>query len=176
MIWGNSEKDFDLIYERTFALLIRILIRMVGNEQAAEDICQETFVKFHRRTEGFPSAEDARFWLIRVAKNLALNHEKRKIRELKAYKRALRREVPRSPESGEETYLKKESSLRVQEALLLMPMKLREALVLKEYGDLAYKEIAAVLKISEGNVKVRVFRAREWLAAFFKDSEEMHVS
>jgi RNA polymerase sigma-70 factor (ECF subfamily) len=149
---------------------------MVGNEEAAEDICQETFVRFHQRTEGFPSPEEARFWLIRVAKNLALNHEKRKIRELKAYKKAVRKEVPRSPESGEDVYFKKESSLRVQEALLLMPKKLREAIVLKEYGDLAYKEIAAILKISEGNVKVRVFRAREWLAAFFKDSEETHVS
>jgi RNA polymerase sigma-70 factor (ECF subfamily) len=175
MVWGNSEKDFDRIYEGVFPLLIKILVRMTGNMDAAEDICQETFVKFHQRTEGFPSSDDAKFWLIRVAKNLALNYEKRKHREFKAYKKTLLKEKGRSAESGEDEFLKKESSLRVQEALLLLPKKLREALVLKEYGDLPYKEIAAILKVSEGNVKVRVFRAREWLAAFFRDSEEMHV-
>ncbi|MDR1931767.1 MAG: RNA polymerase sigma factor [Spirochaetales bacterium] len=175
MVWGNSKKDFDLIYERTFALLIRVLVRMMGSAEIAEDICQETFVKFHQRTQGFPSAEEAKFWLLRVAKNLALNYEKRKTRERKAYKKVLSDGEGRSTESGEDEYFKKETSLRVREALLLLPGKLREVLVLKEYGDLSYKEIAAILKISEGNVKVRVFRAREWLAAFFQNSEEMHV-
>jgi RNA polymerase sigma-70 factor (ECF subfamily) len=172
---GDSEKDFNQIYERTFPLLIRILIRMVGNAEAAEDICQEAFIKLHQRTEGFPSQEEATYWLIRVAKNLALNHEKRKSREVKAYRKALLKTESRSGESGEEAYLKMESSRRVQEALLALPGKLREAIILKEYGDLSYKEIAAILRISEGNVKVRVYRAREWLARFFKDSEEIHV-
>ena len=181
---GSFEQDFDVIYERNFSLIIRILIRMVRSQEAAEDLCQEVFVKLHQRmfpekavSVGFPSLEEALFWLIRVAKNLALNHEKRKGRELKAYKKALGVELLRlSPESGEQAYLKNELSLKVQEALAHMPGKLREALVLKEYGDLPYKDIAAVLKISEGNVKVRVFRAREWLAAFFGNSEEINVS
>jgi RNA polymerase sigma-70 factor (ECF subfamily) len=172
MIWGSSEKDFDRIYEDVFALLIKILVRMTGDTEAAEDICQEAFIKLHQRTEGFPSQDDAKFWLIRVAKNLALNYEKRKHRELKAYKKVSSKERGRSADSGEDEYFKKESSLRVQEALLRMPGKLREAVILKEYADLPYKQIAAILKISEGNVKVRVFRAREWLAAFFQNSEE----
>ena len=175
MVWGNREEDFEYIYERNFSLLMRVLVRMTANAAAAEDICQEAFVKFHRRTEGFNSPEEAKFWLIRVAKNLALNHEKRKQRESKAY-RKFSHEPPRRQESGEEAYITKETSRQVEEALGLLPPKLREALVLKEYGDLPYKEIAAILKISEGNVKVRVFRARERLAAFFNDSEEMNVS
>ncbi|MCL1818392.1 MAG: RNA polymerase sigma factor [Spirochaetaceae bacterium] len=154
---------------------MRVLVRMTGNAAAAEDICQEAFVKFHQRAEGFASPEEARFWLLRVAKNLALNYEKRKKREAKAYRKFLN-DAPRPQESGEDAYIKKEASRQVGEALSLLPVKLREAIVLKEYGDLPYREIAGILKISEGNVKVRVFRAREWLAAFFRDSEEMHVS
>jgi RNA polymerase sigma-70 factor (ECF subfamily) len=175
MMWGNGEKDFGRIYEGVFSLLMGILVRMTGDAEAARDICQEAFIKLHQRAEGFPSAEEAKFWLIRVAKNLALNHEKRRRRELKAYKKVLLKEEGRYAGSGEDEYLKKESSLRVQEALFRMPVKLREVLIMKEYGDMPYREIAAVLKISEGNVKVRVFRAREWLAAFFQDSEELYV-
>ena len=46
----------------------------------------------------------------------------------------------------------------------MLPEKLRVVLIFKEYGEMNYKEIGRVLGISEGNVKVRVFRAREQLA------------
>ena len=52
---------------------------------------------------------------------------------------------------------------KAREALKKLPKNLREVLMLREYGDLNYKEIAKVLGITEGNVKVRVFRAREQL-------------
>ena len=50
-----------------------------------------------------------------------------------------------------------------QKALDKLPEKLKEAVILKEYSDLNYKEIGKVLGISEGNVKVRIFRARKLL-------------
>jgi RNA polymerase sigma-70 factor (ECF subfamily) len=59
----------------------------------------------------------------------------------------------------------------VQEALNILPEKLRIVLVLKEYGNLNYKEIASALDISEGNVKVRVYRARERLARYLKEGD-----
>jgi RNA polymerase sigma-70 factor (ECF subfamily) len=45
-------------------------------------------------------------------------------------------------------------------------------LIFKEYGDLNYKEIGRILGISEGNVKVRVFRARERLSAILNRGKE----
>jgi RNA polymerase sigma-70 factor (ECF subfamily) len=51
----------------------------------------------------------------------------------------------------------------------MLPENLRMVLVLKEYGLLNYKEIGRVLGISEGNVKVRVFRAREALLSLFRE-------
>jgi RNA polymerase sigma-70 factor (ECF subfamily) len=60
--------------------------------------------------------------------------------------------------------MKGETRGEVQRALELLPMNLRMVLLLKEYGELNYKEIGRNLGISEGNVKVRVFRARERLA------------
>jgi RNA polymerase sigma-70 factor (ECF subfamily) len=60
--------------------------------------------------------------------------------------------------------VKKETSEEVQQALEKLPENLRMVLILKEYADMNYKEIGKTLGISEGNVKVRVFRARERLA------------
>jgi RNA polymerase sigma-70 factor (ECF subfamily) len=61
----------------------------------------------------------------------------------------------------------------VLEALGQLPENLRIVLILKEYGELNYKEIGRALGISEGNVKVRVFRARERLAGLLE--EEIHL-
>ncbi|GHU13327.1 hypothetical protein FACS1894161_3190 [Spirochaetia bacterium] len=112
----------------------------------------------------FPNPDEAKYWLIRVVKNAALNYAKRKERERKAYLRAFREDT-RTPETGEGILIKKETRLEIEEALNKLPENLRMVLVLKEYGELNYKEIGRTLGISEGNVKVRVFRARERLAA-----------
>jgi RNA polymerase sigma-70 factor (ECF subfamily) len=115
----------------------------------------------------FPNPDEAKYWLIRVVKNAALNYAKRKVREHKAYQRAFR-EYTRTEETGENVLIKKETRIEVKEALDKLPENLRIVMILKEYGDLNYKEIGRSLGISEGNVKVRVFRARERLTELLK--------
>jgi RNA polymerase sigma-70 factor (ECF subfamily) len=112
-----------------------------------------------------------------VVKNSALNYAKRKERERRAYQRAFR-EDQRNTETSEGLLLKKETRIEVEEALTRLPENLRMVLTLKEYGGLNYKEIGRALGISEGNVKVRVFRARERLAALLAGDgkDGYHVS
>jgi RNA polymerase sigma-70 factor (ECF subfamily) len=117
-----------------------------------------------------PTREQAKYWLIRVSKNLALNHEKQRGRERNAYQRAYRQPV-RGPESGETSYLKKEAFRAVQDALQQLPDNLRSVLVMREYGNLSYREIAESLQISESNVKVRMHRARERLGQVLKEAD-----
>jgi RNA polymerase sigma-70 factor (ECF subfamily) len=116
----------------------------------------------------FPNPEETKYWLIRVVKNAALNYAKRKGRERKAYQRAFREDV-RQDETGEGHLIKKEIKAEVAEALAKLPENLRMVMILKEYGELNYKEIGRILAISEGAVKVRVFRARSKLAVFLQD-------
>lgn len=80
----------------------------------------------------------------------------------KAYEKALYEEH-REVQSGETELLATEAINLTQKALDKLPEKLKEAVILKEYSDLNYKEIGKVLGISEGNVKVRIFRARKLL-------------
>lgn len=151
------------VYESLFPILFKVAYRISGNRSKAEDICQEAFIKYFERAEPLPDLEQTKYWLIRVIRNLALNHEKKRFRENKAYQR-LARDSRQYAESGEAEVLKEEARSCVQGALDRLPYNLRVVLVLKEYGDLNYREIGRVLSISEGNVKVRVFRARERLA------------
>lgn len=143
-------------------LLYKVSWRIVNDEEAAEDLVHDSFIKANEKGLVFPSLNDAKYWLIRVVKNASLNYAKRKGRERKAYQRALY-EDHRAASSGETDLLKEESAKEARDALDKLPKNLREVLVLREYGDLNYKEIGKVLGISEGNVKVRVFRARAQL-------------
>jgi RNA polymerase sigma-70 factor (ECF subfamily) len=158
-----SAAEFRGLYETVFPILFRVAYHIARSEEAAEDLCQEAFFRLHEKRMVFPNADEAKYWLIRVVKNAALNYAKRKDRERKAYQRAFR-ETQRDVETGEGALLKREAQEEIREALEKLPENLRIVLILKEYGELNYKEIGRALGISEGNVKVRVFRARERLA------------
>lgn len=172
---ANNPEDFRAIYNATFKLLFTISWRVVNDEEAAEDLVHDSYIKAASKNMVFPSMEDAKFWLIRVVKNASLNYSMRKTREGKAYHKAFYEDT-RKAETGEQELLKEESRKKAVEALNSLPKHLREVLILKEYGDLNYKEIGKVLGISEGNVKVRVFRAREKLEKFLGSSDSIFVN
>jgi len=167
----DTEKEFDDIYHQFFPVLVKIVYRITGSVSVSEDLCQEAFIRYYERRDKLPGGDQAKFWLIRVVKNLAYNHEKRKGRERLAYEKFYHEPKKVESNEGERTILEDESKKAVQEALLKIPYKLRMVLILKEYGEMDYKDIAASLKISEGNVKVRVFRARKLLSEYLEKGE-----
>jgi RNA polymerase sigma-70 factor (ECF subfamily) len=141
---------------------------------ASEDICQEAFIRFYNRGLIFPTIDEAKYWLIRVTKNLSINYVKRKGREQVAVDK-IKKQPLKVMKNGEDELILQETTYLVREAIQKLPEKLRAVLVLKEYSDLNYKEIARVLNISESNVKVRVHRAKQQLEKLL-DREEVHVS
>jgi RNA polymerase sigma-70 factor (ECF subfamily) len=166
-------QEFRRIYDSVFPILFRVALRIANSREAAEDLCQDSFFRLYEKNMVFKTPEEAKYWLIRVVKNAALNYAKRKERERKAYQREFREDTRRE-EPGEGLLVKKETSEEVQQALDKLPENLRMVLILKEYAEMNYKEIGRVLGISEGNVKVRVFRARERLAVLLQGG--MYVS
>ena len=164
---AKTSADFKHLYDSAFPILFRVAYRVTNSIEAAEDLCQDSFFRLYEKNMVFPNPEEAKYWLIRVVKNAALNYAKRKERERKVYQRAFREDT-RQEETGEELYVKKEATEEIQRVLDKLPVNLRMVLILKEYAEMNYKEIGRVLGISEGNVKVRVFRARERLAALLQ--------
>lgn len=186
--------DLRSLYEANCDMLLKIACRITNSTEAAEDVVQEAFSKLVEKNMVFPTANDAKYWLIRVVKNGAINYAKRKGRETKAYGKWWRNEgssvedseagsislKETGSEAGvqasvEEDALKAESAEEIKRLLNELPEKLRIVLILKEYSGMNYREIGKVLGINEGNVKVRAFRAREALLARM-EKEDGHVS
>ena len=163
--------SFEAVYEALFPTIFRISLRITGDREIAEDLCHEAFIKLMERPNLLPDMDQCKFWLIRVIKNLSLNHEKRKSREKAASPGSTRLSIGVT-ESSEKQLIREETRSSVQKALDDLPYNLRAPLVFREYGDLTYKEIGAILGISENNVKVRIFRARERLEKALMEGEE----
>ena len=190
----SLSSDFDRIFAQNIDLLLRIAVRITNDWESAEDVVQDAFGKVLEKRMQFPSDEDARYWLIRVVKNGAINWSKRKLREFKAYEHWWKAEATQAKssssaasngeeqnqnagteQSAEHELLMKESAEEVRAALAKLPENLRVVLILKEYEGMNYKEIAKMLGISEGNVKVRAFRARQALLSLLNEGGT-HVS
>ena len=163
-IKSTDRDDFRRIYDDNYHLLIQVIMHIVYNIEIAEDLTQEAFERFYVKNMTFPSEDDAKYWLIRVAKNLALNHVRRNKREIELVEKA-RHNPSLSVESRDAAQVAVEADEKrvVRTAIESLPENLRLVIQLKEYSGLDYKAIAKVLGISETNVKVRVYRARKKL-------------
>ncbi len=156
----DETQSFEQLYNEVFPVVYKVSYHITGDSAAAEDICQEAFIKYYNRAVPLPTMNDAKYWLIRVVKNLSFNYGKRQKRKLKVFDK-IKNEPYYSDETGEKEILKKETRETVNSILEKLPEKLKAPLVLREFSGLNYKEISKVLGISESNVKVRIFRARE---------------
>lgn len=170
----GDEAAFEELMARHERRVYRLLYRMMGNREDAEDLTQETFLSLHRYGHRFRA--EARFstFVYRVAANAALNRRRSlgrsraRVEKLK-HRQAAGDDLPSSPRDPEDSTLGAELSGQVREALNQLSPSLRLPVVLYDIEGLAYGEIAKVLKIAEGTVKSRIHRARLALRNQLKD-------
>jgi RNA polymerase sigma-70 factor (ECF subfamily) len=103
--------------------------------------------------------DEARFWLYRVARNMAINEFRKSHTRYRLFDRVVETMRPRA-RNPEQEYETQERQNLVLEMLQSLPEDQRTALLLREQEQLSYREIGQVLNISESKVKVDIFRAR----------------
>ena len=167
---ARDSEEFTMIFNEVYTNLCRFLECLMGERGAAQEIAQESFLRLYRAGPGGPPAREARFWLYRVARNLALNELKKSETRNKFFGKvveAFRPDAP-GPEEGIEREERKSILMKMLKSL---PEHQRTALLLREQEEMSYTEIARVLKVSESKVKVDIFRARTRLRAAWNEIE-----
>jgi RNA polymerase sigma-70 factor (ECF subfamily) len=165
---SGDEGAFEDLVRRHERRVFRLLLRMLGNREEAEDVAQEAFLSLHRHGHRF--RREARFstFVYRVAANAALNRRRSlgrnrsRVSELTTSQQA-GFDLPPAPRDPEDAAAGSEAQARVQEALLDLAPDLRVAVVLYDIEGQSYHEVARVLGIPEGTVKSRIHRARNAL-------------
>ncbi len=153
----NSEEAFRAIYSKYSPRIYAYCLRVLGNKSLADDIFQETFVRFYEKAKSSYDEGSVNGFLITIARNLCLNHKRDKKSNIpfEEYHLVNQMVINENTENREEVHKLITASLE------LLDFKLREPLVLRMYNGLSYKEIAEICNISVENARKRVFRAKQ---------------
>jgi RNA polymerase sigma-70 factor (ECF subfamily) len=170
---GGDEQAFEVLVRRHEQRVFRLLMRMMGNREEAEDVAQETFLSLHRHGRRFRAESRFSTFVYRVAANAALNRRRSlgrgraRVQKL-AVRQAAGDDLPSSPRDPEDATAGQELSAHVREALEKLSPALRMPVILYDMEGMAYAEIAKVLGVAEGTVKSRIHRARQALRVELK--------
>src|SRR5712692_9903114 len=169
---AGEQEAFQALVERHSRNVFRLAFRMTGNEEDAEDVVQETFLKAYRHLARFRGDSEFATWLHRVAANCSVDLLRRRLPREDARPVEEERADSEASDAPERTALSGEIGRRVTQSLgLLSPME-RMAFVLRHFEGRPIAEVARTLGLRGGAAKNCVFRAvsklRRDLAPFIK--------
>jgi RNA polymerase sigma-70 factor (ECF subfamily) len=148
-------------------MLYRYFVRMTGSEDVGWDLVQETFLRMLKYRHSFRETGKFRSWTFQIAHNVWHDHYRKYEKEVSLD--MMNRDFA-TPNVLPLAELEKAQEARMlHEALSALPTEKRELLVLSHFERMPYAEIAEVLSVSVGAVKVRVHRAvKELREAYLK--------
>lgn len=162
----SGDKDaFRPLVERHSQTIFRVAFRMIENEQDAEEVVQETFLRAYRALDRFESRANFGTWIYRIALNLCYDV----LKQRQSRPRTQPQEDPDAPDaieqvpatnpSPERSLLSREIDVRIRSAMEQLTSGERIAFVLFHFEGRSIEEIAQALKVRQGSVKNRVHRA-----------------
>jgi RNA polymerase sigma-70 factor (ECF subfamily) len=150
-----------VLFERYHQKLINYFSRLCRRQDWSEDLVQITFERIIRYRHTYRSDLPFRAWMYQIARSQLASYFKRHGRELEGIFGEDHRFGQEAPASAQLEAA--EQSANLQKALAHLPVEYREILLLTRYEGMKYREAGQVLGISEGAVKVKVYRAIQQL-------------
>ena len=163
----NGDRNaFGELVRRHYQGVVLVVTRMCGDAGLAEDAAQEAFIRAWVNLPSYQPRGSLRNWLYRIAVNAALDVLRRKPEETLEDEEALM--VPDQAPGPETALIEKERAALLQQAMQSLPEAARSVIVLREYGNLSYQEIAGALDVPVGTVMSRLNYARNRLREILK--------
>jgi RNA polymerase sigma-70 factor, ECF subfamily len=169
-IRAGDEDAFESLIARYQAPLFRYLRGLVGDQEQARDLVQETFLRAYRSIGTLEDPGLLRGWLYRIAHNQAYSALRRR-RLISWLPLAFGQHVSASAPDRSVV-----DSVRVEEALTRVPVQQRAPLLLHLVAGFSYAEVAALLQVSEGTVRMRISRGRAAFRAAYGGEEDDNAS
>ena len=153
--------------------LFRLALRITLNREDAEDVVQETMIRVWNRRDQWEQIESIEAFCTTIGRNLALDKTKRASNQ----DASLDNEGHDAPDHSysanpEEQAVQRDRVERVRRLMDLLPEKQRTCMQLRDVEGKSYKEIATVMDISEQQVKVNIFRARQTIKQEYLKQEK----
>jgi RNA polymerase sigma-70 factor (ECF subfamily) len=164
---GDAEAFGELV-RRWERRIFALTYGMLGREEDARDATQETFLAAFRNLRGFRGEAKVSSWLHRIAVNQCISRQRRaKVRSESALDDEQENEAASfaTPVSESPARLVegRQETLAVRRAINSLPLELRQVVVMKEFEELTFREIADVLELPLSTVKSRLYTALKQL-------------
>src|SRR6266536_1536212 len=160
---GGDLDSFNQLVLRWERPIYALAYRVIGREEDARDVCQETFLRAYRALPGFRGQAKFSSWLYRIALNLCRDWMRRERRQpivqLPEDVDVMELAAARGPsESIEDRVARQDLTRIVERAMALLPEEQRTAIGLKEYQGLTFQEIADLQGCPLSTVKTRLYQ------------------
>lgn len=163
-----------------------VLLKMVHNNEDAEDLTIEAFAKAFKKLEKYDPQYSFSTWLYKIAINSAIDFIRRQKREKSSAKKTVSLDEPFSNKDGdvveiniqantldpEEKYIKEQRKRLVREVVEQLSPRYRTLIELRYFRELSYQEISDELQQPIGTIKAQLFRAREVLNNILKKTKD----
>jgi RNA polymerase sigma-70 factor, ECF subfamily len=174
---AGDDVAFDYLVEKYRRQMVSFMHRMTHNQAVAEELAQEVFLRVYRSRQSYAASAKFTTWLYRIATNLAVNHARDTKHERPENTvnldepnadTGMRMDVADGSLNAEQTILRRERLAAIRRQVEALPERQRTAVIMHKYQNMDYKQIAAVLKLSESATKSLLFRAYETLRETLK--------
>ena len=160
---GGDTDSFNQLVLRWERPIYALAYRVIGREEEARDVCQDTFLRAYRALPGFKGQAKFSSWLYRIALNLCRDWIRRQRRapvmQMPEGVDPLEMAAEREPAESIETLVaRRELSAVVEEAMARLPEEQRTAIILKEYHGMTFQEIADLQGCPLSTVKTRLYQ------------------
>jgi RNA polymerase sigma-70 factor (ECF subfamily) len=163
----GDEFAFVSLYNQHKAGVYGFVYKMLMDRQAAQDVTQDTFIRVYEHRERLVATRAFKSWLYTIARNRCLNYLRKNGRLDPLGDSADELPGLRSPSAD----LERSDAIRfVNHVLARLSPEYREVLILREYQNLSYEDIAAVTRSTVSAVKSRLFKARRKMAALYREA------
>lgn len=176
----SSREAFTKIYLRYRERVYAYALRVLSNEQDAEDLFQEVFYRVYTRAERFTEEKSLGGWIFTIAHNLCLNKVRDRKPQCAIDDLVLPSEEGDAHSSAYDAFIFDDRAGAgddwqevIARAMALLPIEYREVIILREYEGMSYAEITGILHTTIPSVKSRLYRAkgrlRELLAPYYRE-------
>jgi RNA polymerase sigma-70 factor (ECF subfamily) len=170
--WKRGDKRaYEALVRRYMADAFYVAYGFVGNAEDARDLSQEAFIKAYRARTRFDESRPFYPWLYRILKNHCLNFVTRGRTHVSLDDENEHREIASPGPTALDDLESEERRRLVRAAMDRLSDDHREIIVLKNFKDHSYREIAEILAIPIGTVMSRLFYARQALRALVEEIE-----
>ncbi|MFT6756093.1 MAG: RNA polymerase sigma factor (sigma-70 family) [Urechidicola sp.] len=172
---GDSN-SFSVLVERYQNMVFALALKMLKHREESEEVSQDTFIKVYKSLSKFNGESKFSTWIYRIAYNTCLDRIKKnsKYNNNVEINEITSNEISHT-ESIFDSLENKERSIIVKQCMDKLPEDERIIIHLFYFEELSLKEIVEIVSMTEGNVKVKLFRARKKLFSIFKESVEPEI-